>query len=89
MPTFPFYRTESEAEPNQFMAMSKLHPFGNGLGNMMSSDSSTSLEKDNNKNNLLLAMLWLQRHREMMSLQQSDAAANSKVSQSHVFYPRF
>ena len=43
--------------------------------------TETSSEKDNNKNNLLLAMLWLQRHREIMSLSQqnTDSTTASKV----------
>jgi hypothetical protein len=43
--------------------------------------TESSSEKDNNKNNLLLAMLWLQRHREIMSLSQqnTDSTTASKV----------
>ena len=68
-----FQRSDSEnslsSEPaSQFLAISKLPQF-NGLH-----DTSSSMEKDSNKNNLLLAMLWLQRHRELMSRsQQTDS----------------
>ena len=41
--------------------------------------TESSSEKDNNKNNLLLAMLWLQRHREIMSLSQQNDTT-TKVS---------
>ena len=82
-----YSRSDSEnslsSEPSsQFLAMSKLppppHPF-NGAG-INAGMTETSSEKDNNKNNLLLAMLWLQRHREIMSLsQQNTDSPTSKV----------
>ena len=54
-------------------------PF-NGVGNIAGLTDTPSSEKDNNKNNLLLAMLWLQRHREIMSLsQQNTDTSTSKV----------
>lgn len=78
-------RSDSEnslsSEPSsQFLAMSKLPPpFNNGAG-IPGGMTETSSEKDNNKNNLLLAMLWLQRHREIMSLSQqnTDSTTASK-----------
>ena len=81
------FRSDSEnslsSEPSsQFLAMSKLPPPPfNGAGGPtgMPAGLTESMEKDNNKNNLLLAMLWLQRHREIMSLSQQNDTT-SKVS---------
>ena len=38
-------------------------------------------DKESNKNNLLLAMLWLQRHREMMNFGQHNPSTTTPSSQ--------
>ena len=38
-------------------------------------------DKESNKNNLLLAMLWLQRHREMMNFGQHSPSITTPSSQ--------
>ena len=68
------FRSESENSLNsdatsQLLAMSKLS--NNGLSSPTSPPSMTE-DKESNKNNLLLAMLWLQRHREMMNFGQPN-----------------
>ena len=69
-----YFRSESENSLNsdatsQLLAMSKLS--NNGLSSPTSPPSMTE-DKESNKNNLLLAMLWLQRHREMMNFGQPN-----------------
>ena len=66
------HRSESESSLNsdvtsQLLAMSKL---SNGL---TSPAPSMTEDKDSNKNNLLLAMLWLQRHRELLNFGQQHS----------------
>ena len=74
-----YFRSESENSLNseatsQLLAMSKL---SNGL----STSPSMTEDKESNKNNLLLAMLWLQRHREMMNFGQHSPSTTTPSSQ--------
>ena len=77
------FRSDSDnslsSEPtNQFLAgMSKLPQFNSGSADHAAPGLS---DKDNNKN-LLLAMLWLQRHREIMSLQQNETQTKQQQHQ--------
>ena len=52
-----------------------------GVGAVTGASSAVALEKENNKNNLLLAMLWLQRHREIINLSQQNEVSPASSNQ--------
>ena len=50
---------------------------------------NTSDDKDSSKNNILLAMLWLQRHREIMNMSTTSQQPSESKVRKFVTFPPF
>ena len=83
-----FFRPESEnSSESSSQLMSPTGSSGSkpSLFPGLPSPANNSDDKDSSKNNILLAMLWLQRHREIMNM--SSQQNESKVRKFVTFHP--